>query len=183
MEVFRQILLHGSHLQMCRNALEEKGLSFVLPQQALMVVTPEQYPDARHALKGIELHPYHLVVAEQFDYLIEEILADFPYKRRPRVKNGIAGRQELRGLPRSPQMESDESDIAEEGSSLAGKAKRPEPSVQYPTFIEARTFLCEAPVSKNASVVCQSTTEVRVDEQESTSHYGYHRGVNPRRFA
>lgn len=180
MEKFRQILVHGSHLQMCRVALEEKGLSFVLPQQALMVVTPEQYPDARHALKGLELHPYHLVVAEQFDYVIEEILADFPYKRRPRVKNGAAGRQEL---ATGQQMELDEGDIAEEGSSLAGKAKSPESSAQYPEFIVARTFLCDAPVLKSASGVCQSTTEVQVDEQESISHYGYHRGFNPRRFA
>merc|ERR1712217_338974 len=105
LEAFRQILLHGNQLQPCRNALEEKGLSFVLPQEALMVVTPEQYADARHALKDIELHPFHLIVAEQFDYLIEEVLGDFPYKRRPRVKDGTAGRQELCLLPKSTQME------------------------------------------------------------------------------
>jgi hypothetical protein len=187
LETFRQILLHGKHLQMCRNALEEKGFSFVLPQQALMVVTPEQYTDARHALKGVELHPFHLIVAEQFDYLIEEVLADFSYRRRPRVKDGTAGRQELCALPRSAQMEFYEDDIAEEGTSrglLADKAICLEPSARYPDFIEARTFLCEAPVLKSdGSVSCQSTTEVKVDAQQSSSHYGYHRGTNPRRFA
>mmetsp|Transcript_26601 Transcript_26601/g.74295 ORF Transcript_26601/g.74295 Transcript_26601/m.74295 type:complete len:170 (+) Transcript_26601:1337-1846(+) len=130
-----------------------------------MVVTPEQYADARHALKGIELHPFHLVVAEQFDYLIEEVLADFPYKRRPRVKDGTAGRQELCVTPESPQMESVADDIAEEGTSCEEPAETPgrsETSVRSPAFVEMRTFLCEAPVLKSdASVSCHSTTACR----------------------
>merc|ERR1719482_1911148 len=96
-EKFRDILLHGAHLRPCRKALEDHNLDFVLPQGALMVVTPQQYHDVRCALKGQELHPFHLIVAEQFEYLIEEILTDkFPsFKNRPRVKSGAAGRQEL----------------------------------------------------------------------------------------
>ncbi|CAK0891182.1 unnamed protein product [Prorocentrum cordatum] len=184
---FRQELLHGSHLRPCRDALTENGLSFVLPQEALMVVTPEQYAEVKHALKDTELHPFHLIVAEQFEYLIEEILADFPCKRRPRVKGSNAGRQELCSLPKSPRMEPDEEDTAEAGSSCKEQAEasgQSETGVCRQAFIEMRTFLCEAPVLKSdASVSCQSTTEVHVDGQFSHSHYGYRRGLNPRRFA
>merc|ERR1719247_3004198 len=187
LETFRQILLHGKHLQMCRGALEEKGFSFVLPQQALMVVTPEQYNDVRQALQGVELHPFHLIVAEQFDYLIEEVLADFPYKRRPRVKDGTAGRQELHVLSATPQRQFDVDDLSDEDTScvlLADETRTAETSAHYPDFIEARTFLCEVPVLKSAaSVSCQSTTEVHVNVTQSSSHYGYYRGTNPRRFA
>jgi len=187
LDTFRQTLLYGKHLQRCRRDLEENGFSFVLPEQALMVVTPAQYADARHALKDIELHPFHLIVAEQFDYLIEEILAEIPCKQRPRVKDGTAGRQELCVLPTSPQNEDDaESDMAEDGIGSAVGAETSESSetrTQLPGFVVQRTFLCEAPVLKsNASVSCHSTTEVQIDLQQSSSHYGYSRGVNPRRF-
>lgn len=189
LETFRQTLLHGKHFQRLQSDLEDHGLSFVLPEQALMLVTPAQYADARRALKDIELHPFHLIVAEQFDYLIEEILADIPCKQRPRVKDGAAGRQELCALPRKPRMEDDDQEyhMAEEGTGSEAEAdmsESPETGAQLRTFVVRRTFLCEAPVLKSdTSVSCHSTTEVHVDLQQSSSHYGYSRGVNPRRFA
>ena len=160
-----------------------------------MVVTPEQYTTVRHALKDFELHPFHLIVAEQYDYLIEEILADFPCKRRPRVKAGAAGRQELCVFTPSPKVKLDEetSDQGSSGDEMKAPGKRLQkdaeqarslkPNAQYPGFIVSRTFLCEAPIMKSAaSASCQCTTEVQVDPHQSQRHYGHHRGFNARRF-
>jgi len=111
---FREALLTGPHLKACREALQinQPPLDYVLPQGSFMIVTPQQYHDARHALVGFDLQPFNLVVAEQFDYIIEEMLAGFTSKRRPRIKPGASGRQVLRRCSRS-QSEEAEADSSE----------------------------------------------------------------------
>ena len=52
-----------------------------------MVVTPQQYPHAREALIGHELHPFNIISAEVFEYVIADKLdREFPsFKLRPRI--------------------------------------------------------------------------------------------------
>ena len=48
-------------------------------------------------------------------------------------------------------------------------------------IVEKRTFLCIAPQLRKPQSVNQSTTEAQT--AQSPSHYGYRRGLNPRRLA
>ena len=41
----------------------------------MVLVNPKHCLDATHTLVGIELHPFHLIVKESLEYLIEEVLA------------------------------------------------------------------------------------------------------------
>ena len=68
-------MLEGPTLRPCRTALADAVYEYVLPQGALVLVNPEHYLDATRALVGIEPRPFHLIVEESLEYLIEEVLA------------------------------------------------------------------------------------------------------------
>jgi len=86
-EKFRQALLHGVEMGPCREALEQSGFHCELPCGALMFVSPADFLTTVSKLEGTELRPYHVVVGESLEYLINEILARMPFKKRPRVKS------------------------------------------------------------------------------------------------
>lgn len=196
LERFREALLHGPHLRACREALQKNDppLDYVLLQGTLMIVPPEQYQQARHSLNGFELQPFNLVVAERFDYLIEEILSSFTSKRRPRIKPGPSGRQELacRMKMHSEEAEADheqvehiwEEDDEDKDGQDTRSGKALESQVHFLSqhlIVTNRTFLCEALPLRSATSVAQSSTEVLVQAGQSESHYGSSRGLNPRR--
>ena len=62
MESFRNTLLTDPKLTPCRDAMP-RNPPFFLPSGSLMIVTPEQYENVRHALINSELKPYNLVSA------------------------------------------------------------------------------------------------------------------------
>lgn len=185
-ESFRDAMLRGPELQLCRVALANAGFEYILPEESLMVVKPEQYLDVRNALSGIELHPFHIVITETLEYLLDEILMQFPFKRRPRLKPGDRGRHVLNLVASSevpPQSSGLSSANTDYQDSFANDSNHEIVDVLNPSFFEefinSRTFLCEAPLLRGASSVVQSTTEVVACE--SVTHYGQFRGTNPRR--
>merc|ERR1712217_803546 len=62
------------------------GFPCELPSKAMVFVKCEQYEDVNKALIGRELHPFHIVITESFEYLLEQILQGFPSRKRPCVK-------------------------------------------------------------------------------------------------
>jgi len=144
---------------------------------AMLAVKPEHYNDVRHALVNFALHPFHIIVAESLEYLIEEALAMLPYKQRPRVKLGKHGRQEVHITSpeeRIPVFAS----VVDQRSSDSVRSLDEGP---FGIIDVQRTFLAFVPLSRDAQTLAQSTTEV-VDEQPG-AHYASKRGCNPRRKA
>mmetsp|Transcript_88305 Transcript_88305/g.175521 ORF Transcript_88305/g.175521 Transcript_88305/m.175521 type:complete len:515 (-) Transcript_88305:336-1880(-) len=168
---FEEALLHGPQLSTCIQALKDDGFPCKLPSGAFVFVPPTQYTITCKALVGMELHPFHVVVSQSFEYLIEEILYTIPFRRRPKVKPEPHGRKELQGI---------EVDMENSGGKDMYDATLDERDDKPCIFVEARSFLNVLPLLKDARSVAQSTTEA-VTEQ-STRHYSSFRGYNPRRF-
>mmetsp|Transcript_23483 Transcript_23483/g.59790 ORF Transcript_23483/g.59790 Transcript_23483/m.59790 type:complete len:206 (+) Transcript_23483:13-630(+) len=82
----RDALLKGAQLRPCRDAQADAGYPCVLPSGAYIFVHPEQYPDVQRALCGFELRPFNVVISKPFEYLLDEVLAGFSYRNRPREK-------------------------------------------------------------------------------------------------
>eukprot|EP00746_Dinoflagellata_sp_MGD_P063612 gnl/MRDRNA2_/MRDRNA2_266887_c0_seq1.p1 gnl/MRDRNA2_/MRDRNA2_266887_c0~~gnl/MRDRNA2_/MRDRNA2_266887_c0_seq1.p1 ORF type:complete len:185 (+),score=27.32 gnl/MRDRNA2_/MRDRNA2_266887_c0_seq1:454-1008(+) len=126
---------------------------------AKIFVHPNQYAQAflRIVEHGINLRPFHVIVAESFEYHVEACLADVPYRQGARVKNRCVIHEpaaaEDASTPASAERSLDISESAEE---------------QEIPIVAKRTFICSAPRLRNQQSVTQST-EV---------HSG---GVNPRR--
>jgi len=95
LQQFRATLLEGPHLRSCREALQDIGCSCELHGGALMFVKPEQAKDVEFALKNKDLHPYHIFVGESMEYLVDEILANFSFRTRPKMNPDAHGRSEL----------------------------------------------------------------------------------------
>eukprot|EP00747_Dinoflagellata_sp_TGD_P162218 gnl/TRDRNA2_/TRDRNA2_179575_c0_seq1.p1 gnl/TRDRNA2_/TRDRNA2_179575_c0~~gnl/TRDRNA2_/TRDRNA2_179575_c0_seq1.p1 ORF type:complete len:495 (+),score=90.08 gnl/TRDRNA2_/TRDRNA2_179575_c0_seq1:51-1535(+) len=189
-ERFRERLLQGPELQPCRESLESAGHHVVSPEGALTFVKPEQYVDTRCALVGFELHPFHIIISESFEYLLEEVLSTIPYKRRPRIKAqpGRLGRVNIQiGQPSSSSQ-----DVMPDGDGRPvqdmerlrdedeNEDEEGRPAVILDMVIlDKRTFLGIYPALRDANSVVQSTTEAVAEQSEA--HYSSSRGVNPRR--
>lgn len=140
-----------------------------------MVVTPEQYPFANSALIGHEVQHFHLIVGEQFEYLVEEILSSkFPsFKTRPRINMGA----QLDMIEKTKQKHDYEDEAV--ASQLEFEQTK---MLEESGFQVERTFLCHCrDVLKDAHSVAQSSTEIHTKNQPSRSHYASKRGTNPRR--
>lgn len=164
-EDFRKRLMLGPELRSC---CQELGHEWHHPSGALIFVNPEQLPEVLRQLANHELHPFHLVVAQSKEYLIDEVLASMPCRKRPKEKRG-------KRLSLS-------NDVGEE---FHYDAYLPKDGDRVPCemLIESRTFLCLAPQLREANTVNQSTTEACTDDLRSTeSVYNHRRGTNPRRF-
>jgi len=176
-ELFRQQLLNGPEFRPCRQAMESEGQSCVHPSQAIMLVKPDQYREISFALKGYELHPFHVVITESFEYLLEEVLAGIPCRRRPRQKANT--RQEVAPVPVPP--------CCEPPPLRAQRGAGEQPGTEEPFVLcERRTFLCMAPRLRDFASVVQSTTEAIHSNghcmMEPNSYFNYFRGINPRRI-
>jgi len=144
---FIELVLHSSQFKPCLDSLELAGYVPQTPQAVLMLVMPEQYRDTCKALVGKHLSPkFNLIIAQDLEYLLEELLHNIGFQRRPKIKRGDNGRQSLL-------------------------------DTTWELHVE-RTFLCYAPLPRNAASVVQSTTEVVA---QSDVHYSHTRGSNPRR--
>jgi len=163
---FRDALLRGPELKACRDALSDHGHPCVLPSGSFIFVKPEQFQAAKKALCGTELHPFHVIIAERFEYLLDEMLEKFAYKKRPREKRQC--RQQLECNPECTEGAASSNEEAEQTGDCGD-------------LVHSRTFLCAVPVLRSAQSVVQSTTEVF--DATSPTHYSAHRGKNPRRIS
>jgi len=168
LQQFRDMLLQSGHLKTYRDAMRMDGNSCQLPGGALMFVLVEQVEAVRHALQGMTLHNYHVVVTEGLEYLIDEVLATFCFQERPKRKTGDRGRSML-------SYSSAEESVAEEHDS------EDDAENHFVLLVEERTFLSLTHVSRDARSVVQSTTEAL--NPESHGYYSHFRGSNPRRLA
>jgi len=165
-EAFRDILLSGPHLRICRESLMKEGYSCILPSGALIFVPPEHFSQVCEQLRSHELRPFNIVISTRFEGDMENALASFSYKKRPREKR--KDRREIHVAPPSVSEPVNDSDY-EPGETCSDR-------LVY--LCEARTFICSCSFRKSASAVAQSTTEAIT---ESAFHYAYSRGTNPRR--
>jgi len=169
-EGLRQRLLIGPELAPCREALAAHGRSCELPEKALVFVKPWQYDAVRRSLVGVEVHYFHIIISESYEYLVEEALQNFPRRQRAKVKH-----QHRRALTREP-FEAEERAVSLMPEPL--EVEHRFASFEDMSIVEARSFLCIAPTLMPANQVTQSTTEAVSD---SASLYAHSRGVNPRR--
>merc|ERR1711874_739437 len=126
----------------------------------------------------MELHPFHIIITESLEYLLDEILMSFPFKRRPRLKAGDQGRQ-IVSMSSTCEMEASSSGIRNSSCMLSESTDQSGDDCQSTCmldgFIESRTFICESPQLRNADSVVQSTTEVV--SHQSEVHYANYRGL------
>merc|ERR1712118_350355 len=123
--------------------MEQAGYSCELPEKALIFVKPEQYETTKRALLNEEVHPFHIIVTESVEYLVDEALAEIPCRRRPRQKQG--SKRELNLTECAPAADQEAHDGDQDESQ----------EQHYITCVK-RTFLCIAPQPRNASSVIQS---------------------------
>lgn len=165
--LLRSALLEGPAFRPCRDSLGAAGHSCVHPSEAIVLVRPEQFSDVSTSLADHELHPFHIVITESFEYLLEEVLLGIPCRRRPREK--LHARKQL------------EQPVGETAEGQDAKAEF------LHIFDVQRTFLCLAPQYKDPRTVVQSTTEaVRSaedagEELRPREYHQHKRGINPRR--
>eukprot|EP00746_Dinoflagellata_sp_MGD_P152669 gnl/MRDRNA2_/MRDRNA2_83822_c0_seq2.p1 gnl/MRDRNA2_/MRDRNA2_83822_c0~~gnl/MRDRNA2_/MRDRNA2_83822_c0_seq2.p1 ORF type:complete len:619 (-),score=95.23 gnl/MRDRNA2_/MRDRNA2_83822_c0_seq2:182-1831(-) len=190
---FRQAVLHGVQFLPWREAMNKAGYPCEHSSRAIILVKPVQYPDSCGQLENFELRPFHVVITESLEYLLEEVLATFPCRRRPREKASarqkimqtqiepattMTDMRHVRSTDR-PAQETDDDNSADE--------------LGFPEICVHRTFLCRAPVFRNPRSVAQSTTEAVHEELvssvstisagvEQSSYLRHYRGINPRRM-
>eukprot|EP00928_Gymnodinium_smaydae_P084565 TRINITY_DN67827_c0_g1_i1.p1 TRINITY_DN67827_c0_g1~~TRINITY_DN67827_c0_g1_i1.p1 ORF type:complete len:585 (-),score=42.15 TRINITY_DN67827_c0_g1_i1:286-2040(-) len=165
-ERFRDALLNGSELSACRDELANAGHPCVLPSGTFIFVKPDQFEVTRRALVGWELHPFHVVIAESLEYLLDEVLSKFAYRSRPREKRQCR-----------EQINYESACFPPSGSSDEGNSQQSE--YENTELVIERTFISSVPVLKDSKSVVQSTTEAV--EDTSAFHYSSFRGRNPRR--
>jgi len=152
----------------------------VHPSGTIILVKPEQYNDAVASLVDHELHPFHVVITGDLEYLLAEVLQSMPCRRRPREKADsrieLCSATDSSAYVESKHIQHAIDDVDEE----------------YDEWIlcEKRTFLCFVSKPKGSGVV-QSTADavissnrsnIGLDETAVLSYHQHFRGVNPRRF-
>jgi len=192
-EEFRMTLLRGKEFERYRNDLIQAGHSCELESGALIFVPPELYGETVGALDGVELRPYNVVIAESFEYVLDELLNKIPFKRRPKVKSP---RQVLQ-LPSQRSGNSDRMSIdtcvapsvrmsvdASSSSGAASTRARPcseggdEVPPAFGAYVVSRTFVhFPSSVRDRTSVVQSSTDSAGLQATELSA-----RGFNPRRI-
>jgi len=83
---FMESLLNGIALRRCREALVQNGHNVELSSGCKVFVHPYQYTSVMDAINGMELRPYHVIVAQSFEASVAEALQQVRCKDRPREK-------------------------------------------------------------------------------------------------
>ena len=69
------------------NMTEETEYSCELPgSKAKIFVHPLQYRMVLDALRGAELHQFHVIVSDEYYEALQATMKSIPYKKRPREK-------------------------------------------------------------------------------------------------
>jgi len=184
---FREALLHGKQLERFREDLSEAGHPCELPSGALVFVPPEIYVETSHALNGVELRPYNVVIAESLEYIVEEVLIKMPYRKRPKVKSP---RQVLdlqsrccKDVPKSSaatyatSSHSGSSSSNEAAMMQAGDCSK-DSGDDLVVEVVSKTFLAFIPAFRDRTSVVQSSTDSAGMRAMKPSD----RGFNPRRI-
>jgi len=159
-EAFRNALAQGQALEECRSSLEEAGYAWHLPESGAKIFAhPSLYEAILQAISDLnfQLRPYHVVVSQSMEPIVQEALRNLSYPQGARVRY----REELLLTHEEAHSESSSTNQPEEdaGDSLAHRYD----------VVAKRTFLCIAAPLRNADSISQSTSEI-------------HGGLNPRRF-
>jgi hypothetical protein len=145
-DLFRSKLLEGEPLRPCREALqlwniaEETEYSCELPgSRAKIFVHPLQYRMVLDALRGAELHQFHVIVSEEYYEALQATVKSIPYKKRPREKT--VTEMDFDAVLVSEGLEDDE-DAAPAPARFSGDED---------VWPAERTFVCFAPTSPVAA--------------------------------
>lgn len=143
-------------LRACRDALTAAHRCCILDSGAKVFIKPEQWDVVMASLSGFPrpLRPYHVIVAAEYEHLVQESLLAICCRRRPKLKQPEhVGRSLL--LSTNQPAESAVDDLC---------------ATRVGILQPLRTFLCCAPELRSEDSVCQSTV----------AHY--RATTNPRRF-
>jgi len=172
--VFHTCLEGGTSLKSCRDALEQAGHQWKLESNAKIFVHPMQYPATIQYLDISQqrLRPYHVVVAQSLEYLVEESLSGTACRQGARIKKRIflgSGESQKRARvePEGETRTQGRQD-SEDGAPMVNNNEVNFASMGLDT---KRTFLCCLPRLREARTVNQSTTEATTNG-----------GLNPRRL-
>lgn len=169
-ELFCEALAQSVGLQECSSALKSAGLDCEPQDRGYIFVSPHLYKEVCRTLKVIEheLRPYTICISQQYKQCLDEVLAQMPYRKRPKE---CANRQLTLEV---------EVPVAAAASSEAGESVALEVHSSLPDGLKIlRTFICTVPLLADGTSVIQSTTEAVTDASEF--HFAYRRGLNPRR--
>lgn len=157
-EAFRKALCEGPPLQQCRTALEQAGCKWLLGSGAKVFVHPHQYAQALVDIceRGIDLRPFHVIVAESFQYHVEASLADVPCRQGARVKRHHV----LHEVATEVSTAEDAGVQASAESHFDAQGREEADEDEDIAVVISRTFLCVARRLRNPESVTQSTTEV-----------------------
>lgn len=142
-DLFRSKLLEGEPLRPCREALElwnmteETEYSCELPgSKAKIFVHPLQYRMVLDALRGAELHQFHVIVSDEYYEALQATMKSIPYKKRPREKTVTEMDFEVVEFDEAAPSDSREQELA-----------RPPQLGDVEGWPAERTFVCFAPKS------------------------------------
>ena len=112
--ILHNCLEEGPELKSCRDALEESGHHWNLQHGPYIFVHPSQYEQTMQFLSRDEyaLRPYHVVVAESLQHLVEESLSGIPRSLGARIKNRIT----LGNAPQSKRARSTADGLVQQGA-------------------------------------------------------------------
>jgi len=172
--LFQDALNEGIVAEPVRKALAAHNHDCKLASGATVLRYPEQYPSVKKALEKMETHPFHVAVSESCEYLLDMILFSIPYNKRPREKT--------RDCLADSGEEQSEAELAGSSEECARREASSEGQRNYVLRTE-RTFLSYAPVPRDRTQGCQSTTNALIESEldfESQHHFAHARGPNPR---
>jgi hypothetical protein len=146
-------LCNNRSLRSCRESLEEAGHHWRLPSGAFIFVDPEQYNIVMRALGSTMIKAYHIVIASDLEYLLEESIAEIGQGAWMKAREPLR----LRNVSPQGSICSDASSIRESPSTPRTWAFAVDGTESV--FEYKRSFLCMAPRRRNPDSVCGSTTE------------------------
>jgi len=83
---FLTALKEAPELQSCRDALEDAGFSWILPEGAKCFVRPDQLDWLKITLVDMKLGYRHVIVSKEFDDSVNEVVKRIRSKSRPKLK-------------------------------------------------------------------------------------------------
>lgn len=174
-ELFSHVLQQSAGLQECREKLNRALCESESKEHGFIFVDPVIYKEVVRVLDvmDVEARPYIIVISESYKPSFDEMLGQLPYRKRPKEDTKL--QQSFHVTTPAPMVDSDN-----EAAPPAPERSDADSNSLPDGFKVIRTFICTVPLLVDGSTVIQSTTEAVAETSEH--HFGYSRGVNPRRY-
>ena len=85
-QILHQRLMRDSALEPCIHALQERGFSPELASGAKIFVQPDQFEAVVDTPQVMSLKPWHIVIAQELEYLVARVIHSLPSRQQVREK-------------------------------------------------------------------------------------------------